>query len=70
MKNIKELLSKGDIVTAAKLINYTSPELDEYVKTLDLKKNHDQYMRFLAIGDRITMEILKIINNDTTGTSK
>jgi hypothetical protein len=70
MRKVKELLVKGNVEAAAKLINYTSPELDEYIRTEDLEKNHDQYMRFLAIGDRITMAILKLIDNDVTRTSK
>lgn len=53
---VRKLLSQGEIEQAAKLVNYESPKLQEYLNASRTDENTYEYLQDL--GDEITKELL------------
>lgn len=57
-QKIRKLLAEGELEEAAKLANYNSPELQEYLFS---KVDENTYQYLQNLGDKITAEILNLI---------
>lgn len=60
-QEVNRLLAKGELEKAAKLVNYNSPKLQQYIELKDKPKQGQMYHDWLDLGDEIVREIQDLI---------
>lgn len=60
-QELRKLLAQGEVELVAKELNYTSSKLDEYKLLENQKKDSEQLIYFLDLGNEITEEILALL---------
>ena len=57
IREVNKLIAKADIEEAAKLVNYNSPKLEEYIKMSNDSNKSQYYEKMLNLFTEIVKEI-------------
>lgn len=60
IREVNKLIAKAELEEAAKLVNYNSPKLDEYIKMSNDLNKAQYYEKMLNLFTEVAKEIQKL----------